>query len=334
MRLIPRVRAFLPFRTYRQLSGINLWGGPKEMKYFVGVELHSCPIKFHETLILAQPVTVLTLRGQLASVDFTYHVPVKNFDRLKGKSVVVKLIKVKDSSSMTALEVGKGNTEVALSFVGYDEELKSAMEHVFGSAFVCKTIDAVREVSLFLECFFLRDGGDLLRKHHAVAEAETELSIHEKRLSEIEVKLGEHVKRIEQGLLETKSVAKEKQLFYEKCIAEMSMLEKSISEHANNRDGRLKDLEKKIKANKAQVQSASKDLKAQSELNIFRSKMECDTHISCILREQQKLQRKISETNLEWKMENEVRRMEMEHKDCSLKVQKLVEKHAWITSEN
>ena len=34
---------------------------------------------------------------------------------------------------------------------------------------------------------------------------------------------------------------------------------------------------------------------------------ECDTQISCILREQQELQRKISETNLERKkMENEV----------------------------
>ncbi|GFZ15190.1 structural maintenance of chromosomes (SMC) family protein [Actinidia rufa] len=446
------------------------------------------------------------LSGQLANVDFTYRDPVKNFDRSKVKGVVAKLIKVKDSSTMTALEVaaggklfnvvvdtentgkqllqngdlrrrvtiiplnkiqshpvpsrvqnsavrlvGKGNAEVALSLVGYVEELKSAMEYVFGSTFVCKTIDAAREVAfdkeistrsvtlegdIFQPSGLLtggsrKGGGDLLRKLHALAEAETELSVHQKRLSEIEAKisgllplqkkfkdlkaqlelksydlslfqsraeqnehhkLGEHVKRIEQELLEAKSAAKEKQLLYEKCIAEVSMLEKSISEHANNRDGRLKDLEKKIKANKAQVQSASKDLKghenekerlimemeavkqesaalesqlvslkkqidclalevdehktriasirnahdqAQSELNIFRSKMkECDTQISCILREQQELQRKISETNLERKkMENEVRRMEMEQKDCSLKVQKLIEKHAWITSE-
>ncbi|PSR93333.1 Structural maintenance of chromosomes protein like [Actinidia chinensis var. chinensis] len=446
------------------------------------------------------------LSGQLANVDFTYRDPVKNFDRSKVKGVVAKLIKVKDSSTMTALEVaaggklfnvvvdtentgkqllqngdlrrrvtiiplnkiqshpvpsrvqnsavrlvGKGNAEVALSLVGYVEELKTAMEYVFGSTFVCKTIDAAREVAfdkeistrsvtlegdIFQPSGLLtggsrKGGGDLLRKLHALAEAETELSVHQKRLSEIEAKisgllplqkkfkdlkaqlelksydlslfqsraeqnehhkLGEHVKRIEQELLEAKSAAKEKQLLYEKCIAEVSMLEKSISEHANNRDGRLKDLEKKIKANKAQVQSASKDLKghenekerlimemeavkqesaalesqlvslkkqidclalevdehktriasirnahdqAQSELNIFRSKMkECDTQISCILREQQELQRKISETNLERKkMENEVRRMEMEQKDCSLKVQKLIEKHAWITSE-
>ncbi|GMP62115.1 hypothetical protein CsSME_00024337 [Camellia sinensis var. sinensis] len=51
---------------------------------------------------------------------------------------------------MTALEVGKGNAEVALSLVGYDQELKRAMEYVFGSTFVCKTIDATREMTFFL----------------------------------------------------------------------------------------------------------------------------------------------------------------------------------------
>ncbi|GMP69886.1 hypothetical protein CsSME_00028972 [Camellia sinensis var. sinensis] len=61
---------------------------------------------------------------------------------------------------------------------------------------------------------------------------------------------------------------------------------------------------------------------------------ERDTQISCILREQQELQHKISKRNLERKkMENEVKRMEMEQKNCSLKVEKLIEKHAWITLE-
>ena len=46
----------------------------------------------------------------------------------------------------------------------------------------------------------------------------------------------------------------------------------------------------------------------QSELNLIRLKMkECDSQISYILKEQAKLQHKISETNLERKkMENEV----------------------------
>ena len=48
------------------------------------------------------------LSGQLASVDFAYRDPVKNFDRSKVKGVVAKLIKVMDSSTMTALEVRLG----------------------------------------------------------------------------------------------------------------------------------------------------------------------------------------------------------------------------------
>ncbi|KAG5513037.1 hypothetical protein RHGRI_038544 [Rhododendron griersonianum] len=122
---------------------------------------------------------IRNLSAQLANVDFTYRDPVKNFDRSKVKGVVAKLIKVKDSSTLTALEVaagekmfnvvvdtentgkqllqngelrrrvtiiplnkiqshpvplrvqntavrlvGKGNAEVALSLVGYAEELK------------------------------------------------------------------------------------------------------------------------------------------------------------------------------------------------------------------
>lgn len=69
------------------------------------------------------------------------------------------------------------------------------------------------------------------------------------------------MKRIEQELEEAKSAAQEKQLLYEKCVNAVSLLEKSIKEHDNNREGRLKDLEKKIKAIKTQMQSSSKALK-------------------------------------------------------------------------
>lgn len=48
---------------------------------------------------------VRILSGQLANVQFNYRDPVKKFDRSKVKGVVAKLIKVKDSSTMTALEV-------------------------------------------------------------------------------------------------------------------------------------------------------------------------------------------------------------------------------------
>lgn len=45
------------------------------------------------------------LSSRLGNVEFTYRDPVKNFNRSSVKGVVAKLIKVKDSSTMTALEV-------------------------------------------------------------------------------------------------------------------------------------------------------------------------------------------------------------------------------------
>ncbi|KAK7343164.1 hypothetical protein VNO80_26127 [Phaseolus coccineus] len=449
---------------------------------------------------------IRNLSAYLANVEFTYRDPVTNFDRSKVKGVVAKLIKVKDRSTMTALEVtaagklynvvvdtentgkqllqngnlrrrvtiiplnkiqshpvpsrvqqaairlvGKGNAEVALSLVGYEEELKTAMEYVFGSTFVCKTIDAAKEVAFNRDIYTTsvtlegdifqprglltggsrKGSGDLLGRLHALAEAESKLSVHQRRLSEVEAKiskllplqkkfidlkaqlelklydlslfqsraeqnehhkLGELVKKIEQELNEAKLTVKDKQFLYEDCVKTVSSLEKSIKDHDNSRESRLKGLEKKIKSIKSQMQSSLKDLKGhdsekerlvmemeaviqeqaslenqlaslgtlisnlaseveeqkstvvaarnnldqvQSELKSVRLKMkERDKEISAIIKEQQKVEHKITENNLERKrMENEVKRMEMEQKDCSVRVDKLIEKHAWIASE-
>ncbi|VVB04545.1 unnamed protein product [Arabis nemorensis] len=107
--------------------------------------------------------------------------------------------------------VGKDNAELALSLVGYSEELKNAMEYVFGSTFVCKTTNAAKEVAfnreirtpsvtlegdIFQPSGLLtggsrKGGGDLLRQLHELAEAETKFHVHQKRLSEIEAKVKE-----------------------------------------------------------------------------------------------------------------------------------------------
>ncbi|TYJ25405.1 hypothetical protein E1A91_A07G048100v1 [Gossypium mustelinum] len=285
-----------------------------------------CAIKLD--LIQKLKDTVQDLSAQLANVQFTYCDPVKNFDRSKVKGVVVKLIKVKDSSAMAALEVsavgklfnvvvdtentgkqllqngdlrrrvtiiplkkiqpstvhprvhqaamklvGKENAKLALSLVGYDEELESAMEYVFGATFVCKTTDAATEVAfnreirapsvtlegdIFQPSGLLtggsrRGGGDLLRQLHDLAECESKLAGHQKRLSEIEMKLAEMIKNIEQELEVANLAVKEKQTLYEKHVSAILQLEKSIRDHENNREGRLKTLERKIKATKSQL---------------------------------------------------------------------------------
>ncbi|KAL6131924.1 hypothetical protein ACLB2K_070297 [Fragaria x ananassa] len=279
------------------------------------------------------------LSGHLGNVDFSYRDPVNNFDRSKVKGVVAKLIKVKDSSTMTALEVtaggklfnvvvdtestgkqllqngnlrrrvtiiplnkiqahtvpprvqnaaaklvGKENAELALSLVGYDEQLR-------GSSYPSVTLEGdIFQPSGLLTGGSRKGGGDLLRQLHE----------HQKKLTEIEAKIreiqplrkkfmelkqqlelrsydlklfqgraeqnehhkvGKLVKRIELELQEAHTAAKEKKLLHEDCVNKVSFLEKSTKEHDNGREGRLKDLEKKIKETKALLQSASKDLK-------------------------------------------------------------------------
>ncbi|KAH9618993.1 hypothetical protein KSS87_004857 [Heliosperma pusillum] len=210
------------------------------------------------------------LNAQLANIEFTYRDPSRNFDRSKVKGVIAKLIKIKDGSTMTALEVvaggklfnvvvdtettgkqllqngdlrrrvtiiplnkiqahvippnkqqaaanlvGKENAKLALSLVEYDDDLKSAMEYVFGSTFVCKTREAAVKVAFNKEgnidirepCVTLegdifqpsglltggcrRGGGELLGRLCVLAETEADLSAHQKKLSKIEAEINQ-----------------------------------------------------------------------------------------------------------------------------------------------
>ncbi|KAK0596200.1 hypothetical protein LWI29_013563 [Acer saccharum] len=273
---------------------------------------------------------ICDLSAQLANVQFSYRDPVKNFDRSKVKGVVAKLIKVKNSSTMTDLEVtaggklynvivdtentgkqllqhgdlrrrvtiiplnkiqshpvpprvqqaavrlvGKENAELALSLVGYSDELKVAFNRDTRTPSV--TLDGdIFQPSGLLTGGSRRKGylksnqrsmNSCLFKKSLWIKAQLELKLYDLSLFQGRVEQNEHhklsevIKKIEQELEEAKSAAKEKQLMYEECVNTVSMLEKTIREHDNNREGRLKDFEKKIKAVKVKMQSGSKDLK-------------------------------------------------------------------------
>lgn len=49
--------------------------------------------------------TAREISSRLGKVEFNYRDPERNFDRSRVKGVVAKLIKVKDSSAVVALEV-------------------------------------------------------------------------------------------------------------------------------------------------------------------------------------------------------------------------------------
>ena len=46
----------------------------------------------------------------------------------------------------SSCQVGKDNVSLALSLVGYDEEVKAAMAYVFGTTFVCDGMDNAKKV--------------------------------------------------------------------------------------------------------------------------------------------------------------------------------------------
>lgn len=264
---------------------------------------------------------IRNLSAQLAHVEFKYRDPVKNFDRSKVKGVVAKLIEVKDSSAMTALEVtaggkmfnivvdnentgkqllqngelrrrvtiiplnkiqanpvppriqhaavelvGKENAELALSLVEYDEELKSAMEYVFGSTFVCKNIDAAKEVAfnreihtpsvtlegdIFQPSGLLtggsrKGGGQLLRQLHDLAGMEAELSTHQKKLSVIEAKISEILP------LQKKFAVLKAQL--ELKMYDLSLFQTRAGQNEHHKLGELvKKIEQELKEAKAAV---------------------------------------------------------------------------------
>lgn len=62
---------------------------------------------------------IRNLSAQLANVEFTYRDPMRNFDRSKVKGVVAKLIKVRDGSTMTALEVRMHDTSLFISYLQF-----------------------------------------------------------------------------------------------------------------------------------------------------------------------------------------------------------------------
>lgn len=51
------------------------------------------------------------------------------------------------SLSFLFCQVGKENVHTALSLVGYESDLRKAMEYVFGSTLVCDTLDNAKKVA-------------------------------------------------------------------------------------------------------------------------------------------------------------------------------------------
>ena len=200
---------------------------------------------------------VQKLQAQLSALDFKFKNPESGFDRTRVKGVVAKLLRVKDVSANSALEVIAGGklyqvvvdtadcakallqkgqlrnrvtiipldkissrtlsqdkikaakqhvgdkAKPAISLVGYESELSTAMKYVFGNAFVCKDAETAKTVtyskmigahSATLDGDFYDPAGTLsggssksapsiLSRLHSLTEAEKKLDVHQRSVS-------------------------------------------------------------------------------------------------------------------------------------------------------
>eukprot|EP00049_Salpingoeca_infusionum_P003732 m.70226 g.70226 ORF g.70226 m.70226 type:complete len:1213 (+) comp12252_c0_seq3:40-3678(+) len=73
--------------------------------------------------------------------------------KLKRRVTIIPLNKIaartlkRETVAEAQRLVGKDNVDVALSFVGYDDEVSSAMEYVFGRTLICRTMDMAKKVT-------------------------------------------------------------------------------------------------------------------------------------------------------------------------------------------
>ena len=246
--------------------------------------------------------------------------------QLQKRVTIIPLNKIdarglSDAQIKRAATVSNGDVKLALSLVTSDPDVDSVMRYVFGKAFVCSSGAVAREVAfdknvlancVTVEGDMLNPGGlltggsrggqaSVLKKLHAMYEAEAEKADAERAFSGIRAELArakkaldaladleadadaaEHALGLVRAKLEgseahqlaekvaelTKSVASETEAAEKAELAKKeatelaSKLEEEIRAFASERDARLADAEKALKAAKSAVASARADIKA------------------------------------------------------------------------
>ncbi|MBZ3872149.1 Structural maintenance of chromosomes protein 2 [Sciurus carolinensis] len=171
--------------------------------------------------------------------------------------------------------VGPDNVHVALSLVEYKPELQKAMEFVFGTTFVCDSMDNAKKVA-FDKRIMTRTvtlGGDvfdphgtlsggarsqaasILTKFQELKDVQDELRIKENELRTLEEELADES---EETLKNTKEIQKKLEEKYE-------VLENKMKNAEAERERELKDAQKKLDCAKTKADASSKKMKEKQQ---------------------------------------------------------------------
>ncbi|WAR24761.1 SMC2-like protein [Mya arenaria] len=197
--------------------------------------------------------------------------------------------------------VGPNNVHTALSLITYEGDLESAMQFVFGTAFVCPDMDTAKRVT-FDDRIQKKTTNSILEKLDEYQQTETALRQKQEQLARVEQELAnirtvaqrytkikqqfdlkqqevDHLKeRMEQGshhqqleeinllrsnMAEYEDTAKRTEEVKKKNAAKVKDLENKIKNQKQLRENELKDAEKEVGASKKKMEESSKKMKTK-----------------------------------------------------------------------
>jgi len=213
--------------------------------------------------------------------------------QLKKRVTIIPLNKINkrtvDSKIIKNAErlVGPENVTLALSLVGYDEEVRSAMEFVFGSTFICKDSEIAKQLTfnpeikvktvtlegdLFDPSGTLTGGSrqanrSILDQVRQINELRNQVSVHEKELS-----------RIVQCLTNLKKLSEQYKLLkqkYDLKVHELELLQARISSNSHHQQiNKKKELELQLESAKTTLEILKqKEFEANQKCKELEGKM-------------------------------------------------------------
>ncbi|CAF91830.1 unnamed protein product, partial [Tetraodon nigroviridis] len=242
--------------------------------------------------------------------------------------------------------VGKDNVHTALSLVGYESDLRKAMEYVFGSTMVCDTLDNAKKVAFDKHVMTktVTLGGDIfdpqgtlsggartqsasvLASLQELKDIRDELTNKESQLRDVEHQLsclkGTADKYESDAVaLELEELRRE-QAGYEQQIQAVDEATKAIQEQIDS-------MACTVSQNKEAVRKAQEKLAKQKEVIMTQDKelKGKSTEANKIREQNNEIQLKIKE------QEHNINKHRKDSQDAADKVSRMLEEHDWIHSE-
>ncbi|GCB80332.1 hypothetical protein scyTo_0016166 [Scyliorhinus torazame] len=260
--------------------------------------------------------------------------------------------------------VGADNVHMALSLVGYENEVKKAMEYVFGSVFVCDCLDNAKKVTfdprIMTKTVTL--GGDtfdpqgtlsggarmqsvsVLVKLQELKDVQDELKSKQANLQKVNKEL-ESLKNIVEKYrelklqCELKSQEEELLLEMDALLLELEELKReqtgykqqieAVEEAIRSYKEQIENMAEEVANNKDAVKKAQDDLAKQKEdIKSQNKDIQIKTSfISELAKQKNEAQLKIQE------LEHNINKHKRDTADAAAKVTKMLKEYEWITSE-